>query len=168
MCSPSVCSFSRSRAKSPMRLSISPAEFFDTWPNNSLRFSVGIWSSSFSCGHRTPPPCQSDWRSTLFSDQAHTQQSSSPVFLTGGAGERFANDWSPTWSPTLWHRQHQCGISARDFLHFAYWRPSGPMPLTADLAELAIEMWLMGHYVPVPSDTGWTDGDLEDRYITSR
>src|SRR6516162_2532126 len=29
-------------------------------------------------------------------------------------------------------------------------------------------MWLMGHYVPVPSDTGWTDGDLEDRYITSR
>ena len=30
------------------------------------------------------------------------------------------------------------------------------------------QMWLMGHYVPVPSDTGWTDGDLEDRYITSR
>ena len=29
------------------------------------------------------------------------------------------------------------------------------------------QMWLMGHYVPVPSDTGWTDGDLEDRYITS-
>jgi hypothetical protein len=22
--------------------------------------------------------------------------------------------------------------------------------------------------MPVPSDTGWTDGDLEDRYITSR
>ena len=30
------------------------------------------------------------------------------------------------------------------------------------------KMWLMGHYVPVPSDTGWTDGDLEDRYITAR
>jgi hypothetical protein len=30
------------------------------------------------------------------------------------------------------------------------------------------KMWLMGHYMPVPSDTGWTDGDLEDRYITSR
>jgi len=29
-------------------------------------------------------------------------------------------------------------------------------------------MWVMGHYVPVPSDTGWTDGDLEDRYITAR
>ena len=25
------------------------------------------------------------------------------------------------------------------------------------------KMWVMGHYVPVPSDTGWTDGDLEDR-----
>jgi hypothetical protein len=30
------------------------------------------------------------------------------------------------------------------------------------------QMWLMGHYVPVPSDTGWTDGDLEDQYITAR
>ena len=30
------------------------------------------------------------------------------------------------------------------------------------------KMWVMGHYVPVPSDTGWTDGDLEDKYITSR
>ena len=29
-------------------------------------------------------------------------------------------------------------------------------------------MWVMGHYVPVPSDTGWTDGDLEDKYITGR
>jgi hypothetical protein len=30
------------------------------------------------------------------------------------------------------------------------------------------QMWVMGHYMPVPSDTGWTDGDLEDKYITSR
>jgi len=30
------------------------------------------------------------------------------------------------------------------------------------------KMWLMGHYMPVPSDTAWTDGDLEDSYITSR
>jgi hypothetical protein len=30
------------------------------------------------------------------------------------------------------------------------------------------QMWVMGHYVPVPSDVGWTDGDLEDKYITSR
>ena len=29
-------------------------------------------------------------------------------------------------------------------------------------------MWVMGHYVPVPSDTGWTDGDLEDKYISGR
>jgi hypothetical protein len=29
-------------------------------------------------------------------------------------------------------------------------------------------MWVMGHYVPVPSDTGWTDGDLEDKYLTGR
>lgn len=24
--------------------------------------------------------------------------------------------------------------------------------------------YVLGHYVPVPSETGWTDGDLEDRY----
>jgi hypothetical protein len=29
-------------------------------------------------------------------------------------------------------------------------------------------MWMMGHYIPVPSDTGWTDGDLEDKYISAR
>jgi hypothetical protein len=28
--------------------------------------------------------------------------------------------------------------------------------------------WVVGHYVPVPAETGWTDGDLEDKYITSR
>jgi hypothetical protein len=28
--------------------------------------------------------------------------------------------------------------------------------------------WVIGHYVPVPAETGWTDGDLEDKYITAR
>ena len=28
--------------------------------------------------------------------------------------------------------------------------------------------WVIGHYVPVPADTGWTDGDLEDKYISAR
>ena len=28
--------------------------------------------------------------------------------------------------------------------------------------------WVIGHYVPVPAETGWTDGDLEDKYVTSR
>ncbi len=28
--------------------------------------------------------------------------------------------------------------------------------------------WVIGHYVPVPADTGWTDGDLEDKYVTAR
>ena len=28
--------------------------------------------------------------------------------------------------------------------------------------------WVIGHYVPVPAETGWTDGDLEDRYVTAR
>src|SRR5271170_6250118 len=28
--------------------------------------------------------------------------------------------------------------------------------------------WVIGHYVPVPAETGWTDGDLEDKYISAR
>ena len=28
--------------------------------------------------------------------------------------------------------------------------------------------WVLGHYVPVPAETGWTDGDLEDKYISAR
>jgi len=28
--------------------------------------------------------------------------------------------------------------------------------------------WVIGHYVPVPAETGWTDGDLEDKYATAR
>jgi hypothetical protein len=28
--------------------------------------------------------------------------------------------------------------------------------------------WVNGHYVPVPAETGWTDGDLEDKYVSSR
>jgi len=27
---------------------------------------------------------------------------------------------------------------------------------------------VIGHYVPVPAETGWTDGDLEDKYISAR
>ena len=27
---------------------------------------------------------------------------------------------------------------------------------------------MIGHYVPVPAETGWTDGDLEDKYVTAR
>jgi hypothetical protein len=49
----------------------------------------------------------------------------------------------------------------------------GEAPRKSNVAGLSPKgddpsMWVMGHYVPVPSDTGWTDGDLEDKYITSR
>jgi hypothetical protein len=49
----------------------------------------------------------------------------------------------------------------------------GETPRKSNVAGLSPKgddpkMWVMGHYVPVPSDTGWTDGDLEDKYITSR
>jgi len=28
--------------------------------------------------------------------------------------------------------------------------------------------WVIGHYVPVPAETGWTDGDTEEKYISAR
>src|ERR1700728_4581921 len=28
--------------------------------------------------------------------------------------------------------------------------------------------WVVGHYVPVPAETGWTDGDTEEKYVSAR
>jgi hypothetical protein len=28
--------------------------------------------------------------------------------------------------------------------------------------------WTVGHLVPVPADTGWSDGDLEEEYVSNR
>jgi hypothetical protein len=49
----------------------------------------------------------------------------------------------------------------------------GEAPTHASVAGLSpvgddSTAWVIGHYVPVPAETGWTDGDLEDKYITSR
>ncbi len=63
---------------------------------------------------------------------------------------------------------------AWDYGHtFVVFGRVGEPPRKSNVAGLSPKgddpkMWLMGHYVPVPSDTGWTDGDLEDKYITAR
>jgi hypothetical protein len=49
----------------------------------------------------------------------------------------------------------------------------GEAPTKASVAGLSpvgddSTAWVIGHYVPVPAETGWTDGDLEDKYITAR
>ncbi len=28
--------------------------------------------------------------------------------------------------------------------------------------------WVVGHYVPVPAETGWTDGDIDEKYVSAR
>ena len=30
------------------------------------------------------------------------------------------------------------------------------------------ELWVVGHAVPVPAETGWSDGDLEEQYVSNR
>lgn len=49
----------------------------------------------------------------------------------------------------------------------------GEAPTKASVAGLSpvgddATAWVIGHYVPVPAETGWTDGDLEDKYVTGR
>ena len=49
----------------------------------------------------------------------------------------------------------------------------GERPTKDDVAGLSpvgddSTAWVIGHYVPVPAETGWTDGDLEDKYVTAR
>jgi hypothetical protein len=49
----------------------------------------------------------------------------------------------------------------------------GETPTKASVAGLSpvgddATAWVIGHYVPVPAETGWTDGDLEDKYISAR
>ena len=49
----------------------------------------------------------------------------------------------------------------------------GVPPTKADVAGLSpvgddATAWVVGHYVPVPAETGWTDGDLENKYVTAR
>jgi hypothetical protein len=49
----------------------------------------------------------------------------------------------------------------------------GQAPTRASVAGLSpvgddSTAWVIGHYVPVPAETGWTDGDLEDKYISAK
>ncbi len=49
----------------------------------------------------------------------------------------------------------------------------GVSPTKASVAGLSpvgddSTAWVIGHYVPVPAETGWTDGDLENKYVTAR
>jgi hypothetical protein len=49
----------------------------------------------------------------------------------------------------------------------------GEAPTKASVAGLSpvgddSTAWVIGHYVPVPAETGWTDGDLEDKYVSAR
>jgi hypothetical protein len=63
---------------------------------------------------------------------------------------------------------------AWDYGHtFVVFGRVGERPSKANVAGLSPvgddpTSWVVGHYVPVPAETGWTDGDLEDKYISAR
>jgi len=89
---------------------------------------------------------------------SHTQVVQ-PASATSGSGEYYVE-----------FRSRQSWDYGHTFVVFGR---VGETPRKSNVAGLSPKgddpkMWVMGHYVPVPSDTGWTDGDLEDKYITSR
>jgi hypothetical protein len=89
---------------------------------------------------------------------SHTQ-TAQPASATSGSGDYYVE-----------FRSRQSWDYGHTFVVFGR---VGEAPRKSNVAGLSPkgddpQMWVMGHYVPVPSDTGWTDGDLEDKYITSR
>ena len=89
---------------------------------------------------------------------SHTQ-TVQPASATSGSGEYYVE-----------FRSRQSWDYGHTFVVFGR---VGETPRKSNVAGLSPkgddpQMWVMGHYMPVPSDTGWTDGDLEDKYITSR
>ncbi len=100
---------------------------------------------SVACAQTTPPQV--------------TRSVSTKTVVTSGAGQYYIE-----------FRSRQ----AWDYGHtFVVFGRVGEAPSKKNVAGLSPKgddpaMWVMGHYVPVPSDTGWTDGDLEDKYITAR
>jgi hypothetical protein len=110
----------------------------------ALNFGLNLSTAS---GQTSPQP------------QIARPASARPAIVTSGSGQYYFE-----------FRSRQ----AWDYGHtFVVFGRVGEAPSKNNVAGLSPKgddpsMWVMGHYVPVPSDTGWTDGDLEDKYITSR
>jgi hypothetical protein len=99
------------------------------------------------------------------------------LIVTTGLGLSVASAQTSPQPTTSGYGQYYVEFRSRqacDYGHtFVVFGRVGETPGKKNVAGLSPKgddpkMWLMGHYMPVPSDTGWTDGDLEDRYITSR
>src|SRR5271169_6049897 len=99
------------------------------------------------------------------------------LIVTTGLGLSMAGAQTSSQSAASGSGQYYVEFRSRqawDYGHtFVVFGRVGETPGKKNVAGLSPKgddpkMWLMGHYMPVPSDTGWTDGDLEDRYITSR
>ena len=120
--------------------------------------SLSAWLLGLATASITSLDVSAAWAQTN-PPQITRPASNKPAVVTSGAGQYYFE-----------FRSRQ----AWDYGHtFVVFGRVGEAPSKKNVAGLSPkgddpQMWLMGHYVPVPSDTGWTDGDLEDRYITSR
>src|SRR5215472_6748948 len=120
--------------------------------------SLSVWLLGLTTASIASLDVSAAWAQTN-PPQITRPASNKPAVVTSGAGEYYFE-----------FRSRQAWDYGHTFVVFGH---VGEPPSKKNVAGLSPkgddpQMWLMGHYVPVPSDTGWTDGDLEDKYITSR
>jgi hypothetical protein len=82
-----------------------------------------------------------------------------PAAATGGGGQYYIE----FRSRYAWDYGHTFIVHGRVGEPLTKASVAGLSPVGDDASA-----WVIGHYVPVPAETGWTDGDLEDKYISAR
>lgn len=79
---------------------------------------------------------------------------------TGGGGGQYYIEFRSRYA---WDYGHTYIIHGRVGEPITHASVAGLSPVGDDATA-----WVIGHYVPVPAETGWTDGDTEDKYVSAR
>jgi hypothetical protein len=121
-----------------------------------LHWLIGLCALAAVTGLGLPTAqAQNIWAPELMSPTP----SARPVSGTGNGGEYFI-EFRARYA---WDYGHTFMVFGRVGERLGKSNVAGLSPVGDDPAA-----WVMGHYVPVPAETGWTDGDLEEKYISAR
>jgi hypothetical protein len=129
--------------------------------SNHFGFLAGLWLLALACGTAVAPVAAQDV------DQPRSSAAATPSQATAGikAGKRYFVEFRSRSALSYGHT----------FLVHGKLNAAGQVgQVTADqvaglhpATESSIP-WMIGHLVPVISETGFSDGDIEDEYITAR
>jgi hypothetical protein len=111
------------------------------------------------------------WALGLFSAAALSIVTLAPAAAQGGhapAAQRTASSGSGEYyiefrSRYAWDYGHTYLIHARVGERITKANVAGLSPVGDDATA-----WVIGHFIPVPSETGASDGDIEDKYVSAR